>query len=124
MQTDRGQRQVRKILEALAVANAQGDLPFDEMLLIDGVRLNRNDIVLAISADPRPDWARALRELRRRGVNNIAVVIDGSTFGGRRPFEPLMHELELSAIPTYAVKRDQSIADALSATAGWEFRRW
>ena len=124
LQTDRGQRQVRKILEALAVANAQGDLPFDEMLLIDGVRLNRNDIVLAISADPRPDWARALRELRRRGVNNIAVVIDGSTFGGRRPFEPLMHELELSAIPTYAVKRDQSIADALSATAGWEFRRW
>jgi len=124
LQTDRGQRQVRKILESLAVSNANGRMPFDELLLTDGVRLNRNDIVIAISPDPRPDWARALRELRRRGVNSIAVVLDGTTFGGRHSVEPLMHELELSAIPTYPVKRGQSIESALSKTAGWEFRRW
>lgn len=124
LQTDRGQRQIRKILELLAVSNAQGDMPFDQLLLTDGIRLNRNDIVLAISADPRPDWARALRELRRRGVNSIAVVIDGTTFGGRHPSTPLMHELEVSAVPTYPVKRGDSIENALSRTAGWEFRRW
>ena len=124
LQTDRGQRQVRKILESMAVSNATGRMPFDELLLTDGVRLNRNDIVIAISPDPRPDWARALRELRRRGVNSIAVVMDPSTFGGRWPVDPLMHELELSAIPTYPVKRGDSIEHALSRTAGWEFRRW
>ena len=124
LQTDRGQRQVRKILESMAVSNARGRMPFDELLLTDGVRLNRNDIVIAISPDPRPDWARALRELRRRGVNSIAVVVDPSTFGGRWPVEPLMHELELNAIPTYPVKRGDSIENALSKTAGWEFRRW
>lgn len=124
LQTDRGQRQIRKILESLAVSNPEGQMPFDQLLLTDGVRLNRNDIVLAISADPRPDWARALRELRRRGVNSIAIALDGTTFGGKTPVEPLMHELEISAIPTYRIKRGQSIADALSATAGWEFRRW
>ncbi|RLT33435.1 MAG: DUF58 domain-containing protein [Chloroflexi bacterium] len=124
LQTDRGQRQIRKILEALAVSNAQGEMPFDQLLLTDGIRLNRNDIVFAISADPRPDWARALRELRRRGVNSIAVVLDGTTFGSRHPTTPLMHELEVSAVPTYPVKRGDSIENALSRTAGWEFRRW
>lgn len=124
LQTDRGQRQIRKILESLAVSNPEGQMPFDQLLLTDGVRLNRNDIVLAISADPRPDWARALRELRRRGVNSIAIALDGTTFGGKVSAQPLLHELELSAIPTYSIKRGQSIADALSATAGWEFRRW
>ncbi|MBX3049883.1 MAG: DUF58 domain-containing protein [Caldilineaceae bacterium] len=124
LQIDRGQRQVRKILESLAVSNATGRMPFDELLLTDGVRLNRNDIVIAISPDPRPGWARALRELRRRGVNSIAVVLDASSFGGRRPFEPLMHELQISAVPTYQVKRGQSIEAALSQTKGWEFRRW
>ncbi len=124
LQADRGQRQIRKILESLAVVNAQGAFPFEQILLTDGIRLNRNDVVLAISPDPRPDWARALRELRRRGVNSIAVVLDGTTFGGRYPAAPLMHELEISAIPTYPVKRGQSIESALSRTAGWEFRRW
>lgn len=124
LQTDRGQRQVRKILESLAISNARGDMPFDELLLTEGGRMNRNDIILAISPDPRPDWARALRELRRRGVNSIAVVIDGSTFGSPYTFEPLFHELQLSAIPTYPIKRGHSIEAALSKTAGWEFRRW
>lgn len=123
LQIDRGQRQIRKILESLAVTNAHGGLPFEEVLLTDGIRLNRNDVVLAISPDPRPDWARALRELRRRGVNSIAVAIDNTTFGGRTPMGPLLHELEVSAIPTYTVQRGQPIESALSHTAGWELRR-
>ncbi|HRJ42397.1 MAG: DUF58 domain-containing protein [Caldilineaceae bacterium] len=124
LQTDRGQRQIRKMLESLAVSNAVGQQPFDELLLTEGARLNRNDILIAISPDPRPDWARALRELRRRGVNSIAVVVNGESFGGRRSCQPLLHELEISAIPTYPVKQGDALESALGKSAGWEFRRW
>ena len=74
---------MRKMLEALAGVSAEGRMSFDQLLVTEGVRLNRNDMILAVTADPDPAWVRALREIRRRGVQSVAVVMDGSTFGGQ-----------------------------------------
>jgi uncharacterized protein (DUF58 family) len=114
VQADRGERQLTKILEALAVVNATGTFPFSQLIANDGMRLNRNDTVLAISADPSPDWAVALHHIQRRGVNSIAVVIDGSTFGRKDDTLPLLGQLEAAGIPTYRVARGEEIATALS----------
>lgn len=113
LQTDRGERQLTKILELLAVVEATGHLPFSQLLATDGIRLNRNDTILAISSDPRPEWARSLREMRRRGVHSIAVIIDGASFGSQLSYAGILHELELTGIPTYRVRKGQPIADAL-----------
>ncbi|RME54072.1 MAG: DUF58 domain-containing protein [Caldilineae bacterium] len=123
LQTDRGPRQERKVLEALAITNAHGRMPFAQLLLTEGVRMNRNDTILAISPDPHADWARALRELRRRGVNSIAVCVDSTTFGRRDSTVELEQELQANGIPTYQVRRGEQIEDALSQTRGWERRR-
>ena len=88
IQADRGERQLNKIMETLAVVTAAGDIPFAHLIASDGIRLNRNDTVLAVSADPNPEWAVALQHIQRRGVNSIAVVIDGSTFGRRDSYAP------------------------------------
>lgn len=117
VQADRGERQLNKILEALAVVTAVGNLPFAHLIATDGIRLNRNDTVLAISADPNPDWAIALEHLQRRGVNSIAVVIDGSSFGRVDSYAPLLAELEAGGIPTYRVQRGDDLANALSQAA-------
>jgi uncharacterized protein (DUF58 family) len=114
VQADRGERQLTKILEALAVVNATGSFPFANLIANDGMRLNRNDTVVAISADPSPEWAVALQHIQRRGVNSIAVVIDGSTFGRDDDYVPLLTHLEASAIPTYKVARGDDIVAALS----------
>jgi uncharacterized protein (DUF58 family) len=113
VQADRGERQLTKILEALAVVNATGSFPFAHLIANDGMRLNRNDTVLAISADPSPEWAVALHHLQRRGVNSIAVVIDGSTFGREDDYVPLLGQLEAGGIPTYRVARGDDIVAAL-----------
>lgn len=123
LQTDRGPRQERKVLEALAVTNARGRMSFDQLLLTEGVRMNRNDTILAISPDPNANWARALRELRRRGVNSIAVCVDSTSFGGKASTGELERELQANGIPTYQVRRGERIEDALSKTRGWERRR-
>ena len=91
-----GERQLNKILEALAVVEAAGDFPFSHLIATDGMRLNRNDTVLAISADPSPDWAKALQLIQRRGINSTAIIVDGSTFGSRADYVPLMAGLEAS----------------------------
>ncbi len=113
VQADRGERQLTKILEALAVVNATGAFPFAQLIANDGMRLNRNDTVLAISADPSPDWAIALHHIQRRGVNSIAVVIDGSTFGRSDDYLPVFGQLEAAGIPTYSVACGDDIAVAL-----------
>lgn len=120
LQTDRGERQMRKILEALAVVSADGHLPFDQLLVTEGVRLNRNDTILAMTADPNPAWVRALREIRRRGVHSMAVVLDGASFGGGKNYQELSHELELSYIPTYHIRRGDDISQALGRSTGYE----
>lgn len=117
VQTDRGERQMNKILESLAVMEARGSLPFAHLVATDAMRLNRNDTILAISADPNPAWAAALHESQRRGVNSIAVVVDGNTFGGDFNYEPLLVKLEAAGIPFYKIECDQPIDEALAQTA-------
>ncbi len=114
LQTDRGERQIRKTLEALAVVGAVGRVPFADLLATDGIRLNRNTTIIAISADPSPTWARSLREMRRRGVSSVAIVLDGTTFGRRAPYDELHHELRISDIPTYEIHQGDAIDQALS----------
>ena len=117
LQADRGERQLNKIMEALSVVTAVGNLPFAHLIATDGIRLNRNDTVLAVSADPNPDWAIALQHIRRRGVNSIAVTIDGSTFGRQWNYDSLLGELEASGVPSYRLGRNDSIEHALSRSA-------
>lgn len=114
VQADRGERQLNKMLEALAVVEADGAFPFSHLISMDGIRLNRNDTVVAVSADPSRDWAVALQQLQRRGVNSVAVVIDGSSFGHPLDYEPILVELEASNIATYRVRLNDAIDQALS----------
>lgn len=115
--TDRGERQLSKILETLAVVEAVGEASFAQFILTEGVRLSRNNTILAISPDPNPEWAYALREMRSRGVYSIAAVVDGSTFAPGNSYGPLLDELEATGIPRYRLGFGQKLEDALSVQA-------
>ncbi|MBK8048400.1 MAG: DUF58 domain-containing protein [Anaerolineales bacterium] len=123
VQADRGERQLNKFLEALAVVDAVGDLPFADLVVTDGVRLNRNDTLVAISSDHSPEWAAALQMLQRRGVNSIAIVVDGSTFGSPRDYAPLLAELSGAGIATYRVRRNDALDRVLSDSPEFAGRR-
>ncbi|MCB0087238.1 MAG: DUF58 domain-containing protein [Caldilineaceae bacterium] len=117
LQTDRGERQMNKMLEALAVVEGKGSLPFAHLIATDSVRLNRNDTILAVSADPDPAWAVALQDSQRRGVNSIAIVVDGNTFGGHADYNELYAKFEASGIPYYKVSCDVPLETSLSQDA-------
>lgn len=114
IQADRGERQLNKMLESLAMVEADGSIPFAHLITTDGIRLNRNDTVVAISADPTRDWAVALQQIQRRGVNSVAIIIDGATFGRTYSYDALLIELEAAGIPTYRVRRNDPIDKALA----------
>ncbi len=115
MQTDRGERQLGKIMESLAVVEAAGKLPFAQLIATDGIRLNRNDTILAISPDPDLTWIRALRTMQRRGVNSVAIILDGTTFGApNRDYSELYALCEASSIPYYQVSEGDELDAALA----------
>lgn len=114
IQADRGERQLNKIMETLAVVTATGALPFSHLIANDGIRLNRNDTVLAVSADPNPEWAIALQHIQRRGVNSIAVVVDGGTFGRRDSYDELIGQLDAAGVPTYRIRNGDNLEHVLS----------
>jgi uncharacterized protein (DUF58 family) len=113
LQADRGERQLNKMLEALAVVEPLGDLPFAQLIATDGVRLNRNDTVVAVSADPNREWAIALQQIQRRGVNSIAVIVDAASFDAPVDYAPLVAQLESTGIPVYTVRRGDALEEAL-----------
>lgn len=117
LQLDRGERQLRKILEILAVVQAEGNLPFGQVLATEGMSLNRNNTLVAISPDPSPTWAKSLREVRRRGVNSIAVCLAPDSFGGRYNASPVLQELRVINVPTFQIRQGDDLEQALGGAA-------
>ncbi|MBN1661231.1 MAG: DUF58 domain-containing protein [Anaerolineae bacterium] len=110
---DRGERQLSKILETLAVITAEGRIPIAEILAAEGAHLSRNTTVIVITATEQDHWVAASRDLSRRGISVIAVLLETHSFGNPRSNENLVSELSASGILTYLVHEGDDIATAL-----------
>jgi len=118
IQADRGERQLNKILETLAVIEARGQIPIAHVLATEGRHLSRNTTLIVITPSTAMDWVASLRELRRRGLQSVAVLLAASSFGVAESWKGTLSELIASGILTYVVRRGESLAAALSQQAG------
>lgn len=114
MQPDRGHRQLTKMLETLAMIRAEGELPLGQLLLAEGERLGRGVTIVVITPSVDRHWIAAARDVRRRGVTIIAVLIDPATFGGPGGAEDAIGELQASRIPAYLVRNGDNLSESLS----------
>lgn len=114
VQVDRGERQLSKVLEALAVIRAQGQVPLAEVIAAQGGSMGRGAMAIVITPSTEEGWVAALRELRRRGVNAVVIHIEPSTFAKAPSSLGLITLLAAGGFPTYLVKRDQPLEEALS----------
>jgi uncharacterized protein (DUF58 family) len=122
VQPDRGERQLTRLLEVLAVLRAEGRMRFADVLVLEGARLARNHTLVAITPSAEMDGVRVLCEIKRRGVGVIAVLVDANTFGGRANTERAAVELVASGIPTYVIKYGDDLQHVLghvSALPTW-----
>jgi len=115
---DRGERQLTKILETLAVIRPDGRIPLAEVVAAEGRHLGRNMTAVIITPSDEEYWIAAARDLRQRGIRVIAVLIEPSSFGHFRSNEQLVHELAISGVPTYLVREGDDLAQALAQPYG------
>jgi uncharacterized protein (DUF58 family) len=109
VQPDRGERQLQRLLQVLAVLRAEGRIRFADVLALEGARLGRNNTLVAITASAELEHVRVLREIKRRGLRIVAVLADVNTFGGHADTEHAAVELIASGVPTYVVKEGDEL---------------
>jgi uncharacterized protein (DUF58 family) len=111
---DRGERQLTKILETLAVIRAEGTIPLAEIVAAEGAHLGRNTTAIIITSTDQKGWIAAARAISQRGVRVIAVLIESQSFGRVFGNEGLVPELSASGIPTYLIREGDDLTEALA----------
>jgi len=118
VQADRGERQLMKWLESLAVVRAQGRVPLAEVIAVEGGQLGGGTTAIVITPSTCTSWVGALRDMKRKGVDVVAVHLEASTFGAAPSSLDAVASLAASNIATYLVKNGVRLEDSLSQRVG------
>jgi uncharacterized protein (DUF58 family) len=124
IEPERGQQQMTRILETLAMARAIGDAPLGNLLQEEQRRFGRHTTLVVVTSATDDHWLTAIQSLTQRGVRAAVVLLDPSTFGAERSPLVMFSELTASDILTYVVRKGDDLGVALSPTAGSGVAAW
>jgi len=110
---DRGDRQIERVLELLAVVKAGAGPDLKEALALDAMHLGRNTVAIIITPSISRDWHDGVRHLQRRGVQVAVIGLDAASFENTPADEDTLALLEGANIPVLRVKSETSISEAL-----------
>jgi uncharacterized protein (DUF58 family) len=120
VQVDRGERQLVRLLESLAVVKAESRIPLGEVIAAEGNQLGGGATAIVITPSPFTSWVDALRDLKRKGVDAVAVHLEGSTFGDAPSSLDVMASLAASSIPAYLVKNGVPLEESFTQSVEFE----
>jgi uncharacterized protein (DUF58 family) len=118
VQADRGQRQLTKLLEELALIHADGSEPIAGVLATETDRCRRSAAVLLVTASTDDHWPHVLRQLRDRGIQAGVVLLEASTFGEADSSLLTVGALAANGVPSLLVKRGDNLSQVLTAGGG------
>jgi len=111
---DRGERQLDRVLELLAVAHATKRASLAEALAIQETRLARNTVLVVITSSTELDWPQTLHHLQRRGVRPLVILMDPQTFDERVGGNTRTHDMLVAAgVPVIPVHRGDPLVHVL-----------
>ena len=117
VQPDRGERQLSRLFEILAVIQPAGRVPLAQMLAHDGATLARHTTLIVITPSTDHGWVAALRGLRARGVHGVCVFLAARTFGAAPEWDLVLADLQASGLPAYLVRQGDDLPGALGRLA-------
>ncbi|HMT19831.1 MAG TPA: DUF58 domain-containing protein [Promineifilum sp.] len=117
LQPDRGERQFNRILETLAVLRAEGEVPVQDMLHAETHLFPRGTTLIVVTPNTREEWSIAVRQLARRGLRVVTILVNPASFYGNRSAEPLYHLLRAGGQTAYIVNNGDDLAGVLSGGA-------
>jgi uncharacterized protein (DUF58 family) len=117
IQPDRGERQLNRILETLAVLRAEGQVPLRDLVGSETKLVARGTTVIVITPSSDESYLMTARNLARRGLRVVSILLDPESFGGRSSGAMLHQLLLASNSVSYLVRCGDDLSAALSRTA-------
>ncbi|HEV8190420.1 MAG TPA: DUF58 domain-containing protein [Ktedonobacterales bacterium] len=115
---DRGERQLDRILEMLAVVHPSRRTPLAEALAIEETRLARNTVLIIVTPSGELDWPQGLNHLQRRGVRPFVILLDPSSFDEGFPSNSRTQQALVAAgVPLVPVRRGDPLVHVLERGA-------
>ncbi|MCC7359244.1 MAG: DUF58 domain-containing protein [Anaerolineales bacterium] len=114
VQPDRGERQLTKMLETLAMFRAESRIPLDDALSLEAQQLPRWTTLIIVTSSGDMQWVLSAQALKRHGLRVIAIVVDAATFGGYNANAGTVEALWSAGIPAFRVNYGDDLVQALS----------
>lgn len=111
---ERGERQLWRLLESLAVVDLVPNAPLQALLLGEPGAFRRRVAVIVVTARTGVDWVEAVRQLERRGACPYVVLLEAGTFAPAPSSVDVVAELAAARLPCGLVRRGDNLALALS----------
>lgn len=112
--SDRGSRQLGKILETLALIKGEGDLPIEGVVEAQSQNISRGSTVILISPAVGNSLPLAVENLVRRGFHPIVVLINSESFGGSPGVNDTEETLANIKIPYCIISEGDDLSVSLS----------
>ena len=110
---ERGERQLGKILETLAVLRAEGEMPLWGLISTQVTHLTRGSTIVLVTPSTNELILNSVIELVQRGLMPVVILIDGTSFGGKKDPAELEQKLIRHGIMTFKVSAGDDIQSVL-----------
>lgn len=121
---ERGERQMGKILETLALLQAEGEMPLPGLVEMQARLLPLGSGVVLITPAARPELLLAVEDLQRRSLRPMVVLIKAGTFGGPDGAEAVAGGLSARGVPVCPIGFGDDLGAKLSLPAVYFQRRY
>lgn len=111
---ERSERVRVKMLETLAVVEADGQRPLADVLMAEWRRFGRHSGVVVVTSSTDPSWVDVAAKMRAHHVHVAAVVVDGASFGQAPPIDPIVDRLARAGVPAHVIGYGADIGVALA----------
>ena len=104
LQPDRGERQLNRILETLAVLRAKGTVKIEDAIEAESLLFPRGSTLIVVTPTTSESLVRTVQLMTRRGLRIVTVLIDPASFGGSRSAANLAALLQGANILAHNIK--------------------
>ncbi len=113
-QPERGNRQLSRILQTLAVARSFSQFTLRQMLTLETPYLTRGTTLLILTSSLDAAWVSEAQILSRKGIRPVCILIDPTSFNGQSNADEMRGLLRLAKIPTITVHKNDDLSAALA----------
>jgi uncharacterized protein (DUF58 family) len=114
VQPERGQAQLFRLLESLAVLQAHGEHSLAEVVKIEGDLIPRGATVLIVTADTHSGVVQVVQDFKRLGKMPILIMLEAASFGGPTGGAHILEAARRQGTPGRLIHCGENLTSALS----------